>query len=97
MSSAPSFFRREPCPYCGGGPLIFITCPSCGDLLAWCGEEDHAVGRYDGKDLRDLGLGNIREWAHESCPLCKGTEMRHSTAEEVSGLGFTSSEILNNS
>lgn len=55
------------------------------------------MGRYDGKDLRDLGLGNIREWAHESCPVCKGTEMRHSTAEEVSGLGFTSSEVLNNS
>ena len=94
MTAASYFFRREPCPFCEGGPLIFITCRSCKSILAWCGDQDHAVGRYDGKDLRELGLGETKDWAHECCPACKGTEMRYSTSEEVEGLGFTSSEVL---
>lgn len=88
------FFRREPCPFCDGGPLIFVTCCSCGAVLAWCGEQDHAVGIYDGKDLRDIGLGETRDWAREGCPACQSAEMRYSTREEVLGLGFEPSEVL---
>jgi len=90
----PYYFRREPCPCCGEGPLIFISCRSCGAVLAWCGEQDHAVGVYDGKDLRDLGLGETRTWAKEGCPACKSAEMGYCTGEEVKRLGFTSAEVL---
>jgi len=76
--------------------LILITCRFCKSILAWCGDQDHAVGSYDGKDLRELGLGETKDWAHESCPLCKGTEMRYSMSEEVEELGFASREILSN-
>lgn len=88
------FFRLEPCPYCGQGPLIFISCGGCGGALAWCGEQDHAVGVYDSKDLRELGLGESPEWAREGCPICKGSELGYSSGEEIKRLGFTSAEVL---
>jgi hypothetical protein len=94
VDATPYYFRREPCPFCGGGPLMFITCRSCGAVFAWCGEQDHAVGVYDGKDLRELGLGETRDWASKGCPVCKGREMGYSSGKDVKGLGFTSGEVL---
>ena len=92
--SKPRLSRRQPCPCCGGGPLIFVSCRSCGAVLGWCGEEDYAVGVYDGTDLRSIGLGETRDWARDSCPICKGNEMDHSRLDEVERLGFTSSDLM---
>ena len=91
---APPISRRLPCPCCSQGPLVFVSCRSCGAVLGWCGEEDYAVGIYDGTDLRSLGLGETRDWAREGCPICKGNEMEHSRPDEVERLGFTSSDLM---
>jgi hypothetical protein len=92
--SNPRLSRLQPCPCCGGGSLIFVSCRSCGAILGWCGEEDHAVGVYDGTDLRGIGLGKTRSWAREGCPMCKGEDMEHSSAEDVERLGFAADEIM---
>ena len=94
MESSSYFFRREPCPFCDQSPLIFVSCRSCGSILAWCGEQDHAVGVYDGKDLRDLGLGDTKNWARENCPVCRSAEMGYSSGEEIKRLGFQSAEVI---
>lgn len=78
----------KPCPYCGNGPLVFVACPSCRTLLAWCGEEDHAVGRFDGIDLKDIGTGPTRDWARQGCPVCGHSELQYAAKEEVDALGF---------
>jgi hypothetical protein len=44
--------------------------------------------------LRELGLGETRDWARKGCPVCKGAEMGYSSGEAVKGLGFTSAEVL---
>ena len=94
MNPGPYYFRREPCPYCGQGPLIFISCRSCSAVLAWCGEEDHAVGVYDGVDLRELGSGETRDWARKGCPVCRSGEVGYSSGGEVKELGFTSADVM---
>ena len=86
-------FRRQSCPCCGQGPLIFVSCRSCGAKLGWYSEEDYAVGVYDGTQLRELGLDETRTWARDSCPICKSGEMAYSSADEVERLGFTTAEI----
>jgi hypothetical protein len=73
--------------------LIFVSCCSCGATLGWCSEEDYAVGVYNGTELRELGLGESRTWARDSCPICKSGEMAYSSAGEVERLGFTAAEI----
>ncbi len=78
---------------CSQTPLLFVSCSSCDSTFAWCGEEDHAVGIYDGVDLRELGLGDSPEWAREGCPVCKAQTMNHSNRRQVERLGFPVSEI----
>jgi hypothetical protein len=87
------FSRRVPCPICSHTPLIFVSCGACDSTFAWCGEEDHAVGIYDGIDLRELGLGDTPEWAREGCPACKADSMIYSDREQVESLGFPPTEI----
>ncbi len=94
MGQGRYFFRKVPCPVCGSGPLIFVSCRSCGAILAWCGEEDHAVGRYRGKDLLSLGSGETRDWAKKGCPKCGSEEIRYSEGGEVAALGFVSAEVM---
>lgn len=94
---APYLFRRESCPFCGQGPLIFVSCRQCGSTFAWCGEEDHAVGRYDGTDLRELGLGSTRDWARSACPHCQTEALGYSTEDQVRGLGFEPDSFLHGS
>ena len=88
------FSRRVPCPMCSHVPLIFVSCSSCNSTFAWCGEEDHAVGIYDGTDLRELGLGDTPEWAREGCPVCKADSMIYSNREQVGNLGFPAADIF---
>jgi hypothetical protein len=70
---APSvgyFFRRDPCPCCDSGPLIFVKCGQCGTVMGWCGESDYGVGRIQGTELFPFGRGEHRDWARTQCPAC---------------------------
>lgn len=78
----------KPCPYCSSGPLVFVACSSCGAVLAWCGGEDHAVGRFDGSILRDIGTGTSRDWARRGCPVCGHAELQFASRDQVEPLGF---------
>ena len=89
------FSRSSACPVCSQVPLIFVSCSACNSTFAWCGEEDHAVGIYDGVDLRELGLGDTPEWARDGCPVCKADAMSYSSREQVDCLGFPAAEIYN--
>ncbi len=84
---------RMPCPICNHAPLIFVSCNSCDSTFAWCSEEDHPVGIYDGNDLRELGLGDTPGWAREGCPACKVDSLIYSTRQQVNLLGFPEAKI----
>ena len=71
-----------------------MSCQGCDSVFAWCGEQDHAVGVYDGRNLCDLGLGPSREWAREGCPKCGGGEMGYTDRVGVERLGFAVDELL---
>ena len=73
--------------------MIFVSCRSCGAILGWCSEEDYAIGVYDGTQLRELGLGESRTWARDSCPICESGKMAYSRADEVERLSFTTFEV----
>jgi len=45
-------------------------------------------------DLRELGTGETRDWAHTGCPACKSSEIGYSTGDQSKQLGFTSADVL---
>ena len=83
----------KPCPFCGQGPLIFVACAQCQSVFAWCAEEDHTVGRFDGPLLREIGLGASRNWARERCPQCGLAALGRATPDAVATLGFPAAEV----
>jgi hypothetical protein len=91
--SGPLLSRRQLCPFCSHVPLIFVSCGSCHSVFAWCGEEDYAVGVYDQTSLREIGLGETRDWARQRCPLCKATALGYSTKAQVESLGFAATDL----
>lgn len=94
------YMDRMSCPewsLCGGqGPLILLACPSCGAIIACCGEVDHYLGVYAEPASHAIDqTPPSRMIGDYSCPAC-GQEQdhpRYATKPELKAFGFTPAMI----
>jgi len=82
--AAPTWQMKIPCPCCGQGSPIFLTCPACGYLTGHCAETGETF-----KDPRALEKGFT-----ETCSACtKETKsFRLATSTQILDAGFAKDE-----
>ena len=80
----PTWQMKIPCPYCGQGAPIFVSCATCGYLTAHCDEVGETF-----KSPRRLEQGFV-----ENCPVCDAAtvDFELASSQQILAAGFDRGE-----